>query len=122
MSALITLTVIFFGSCLFISTAMMHLPLRQQPLPNACRIPLAFPAKIHKPIDQSHQECPAKHVTDRHQRMITDREQTVGRALFIPLQNQLAPHVPQFRFIFRVEFVPFNRFHPHGGYLVLRAL
>jgi hypothetical protein len=49
-----------------------------------------------------------ENVTDRYQREITDRKQTVGRALFIPLQNQVTSHVLQFYFILRVELVPFD--------------
>jgi len=62
---------------------MLHLRSRKLPLPDGQ--PLAFHAKIDKPIDQRHQDRPAENVTDRHQRKITDREQAVGRALFIPL-------------------------------------
>jgi hypothetical protein len=28
----------------------------------------------------------------------------------------------QLRFIFRIEFVPFDRFDAHGGHLILRTL
>jgi hypothetical protein len=62
---------------------MLHLRSRKLPLPDGQ--PLAFRAKIDKPIDQHQQDRPAENVTDRHQREITDRKQTVGRALYIPL-------------------------------------